>query len=285
MIDMRTNDWRRTIAQGAGMRRSMIALIGLSVLVAAPLAAQRQTEQNAFTWSGRVPSGHWIRVRNLSGEINVIASNSDRVEVTATRQWRRSDPESVRFEVHKFGPNEEDVVICAIWSDRTDCDENGYDTHNESRNMRNNDVSVQFRVAVPRGVKVGISTVNGAISVDGATSEVEANTVNGEVEATSSGGPVHASTVNGSVTARMGRFDNDEDLNFSTVNGTVVAEFTGDLDADIELSTVNGRFQTDYPVTVNGRLDPRHLRARLGRGGRRIKLSTVNGNVELRRRG
>jgi hypothetical protein len=284
MIDMRTNDWRRTIAQGAGMRRS-IALIGLSVLVAAPLAAQRQTEQNAFTWSGRVPSGHWIRVRNLSGEINVIASNSDRVEVTATRQWRRSDPESVRFEVHKFGPNEEDVVICAIWSDRTDCDENGYDTHNESRNVRNNDVSVQFRVAVPRGVKVGISTVNGAISVDGATSEVEANTVNGEVEATSSGGPVHASTVNGSVTARMGRFDNDEDLNFSTVNGTVVAEFTGDLDADIELSTVNGRFQTDYPVTVNGRLDPRHLRARLGRGGRRIKLSTVNGNVELRRRG
>jgi len=284
MIDMRTNDWRRTIAQGAGMRRS-IALIGLSVLVAAPLAAQRQTEQNAFTWSGRVPSGHWIRVRNLSGEITVIASNSDRVEVTATRQWRRSDPESVRFEVHKFGPNEEDVVICAIWSDRTDCDENGYDTHNESRNVRNNDVSVQFRVAVPRGVKVGISTVNGAISVDGATSEVEANTVNGEVEATSSGGPVHASTVNGSVTARMGRFDNDEDLNFSTVNGTVVAEFTGDLDADIELSTVNGRFQTDYPVTVNGRLDPRHLRARLGRGGRRIKLSTVNGNVELRRRG
>jgi hypothetical protein len=43
-------------------------------------------------------------VRNLSGEINVVASNSDRVEVTATRQWRRSDPESVRFEVHKYGP-------------------------------------------------------------------------------------------------------------------------------------------------------------------------------------
>jgi DUF4097 and DUF4098 domain-containing protein YvlB len=109
--------------------------------------------------------------------------------------------------------------------------------------------------------------------------------VNGEVEATSFGGPVNASTVNGSVTARMGRFDNDEDLNFSTVNGSVVAEFTGEMNADIELSTVNGRFQTDYPVTINGRLDPRHLRARLGQGGRRIRLSTVNGNVELRRRG
>ena len=56
------------------------------------------------------------------------------------------------------------------------------------------------------------------------------------------------------------------------------------IDADIELSTVNGRFQTDWPVTITGRIDPRHLRATLGKGGRRIRLSTVNGNVELRKR-
>jgi hypothetical protein len=105
------------------MRRSAIALLSISVIATTPVAAQRQSEQNAFTWSGRIPSGHWIRVRNLSGEITVTASNSDRVEVTATRQWRRSDPESVRFEVRKYGANEEDVVICAIWNDRTDCDE------------------------------------------------------------------------------------------------------------------------------------------------------------------
>jgi hypothetical protein len=262
------------------MRRGVIALIGVSVIGVAPLGAQRQTEQDAFTWSGRIPAGHWIRVRNLSGQIDVTASNSDRVEVTATKQWRRSDPQSVRFEVHKYGANDEDVVICAIWNDRTSCDERGYESHD----VRNNDVSVQFRVMVPRGVKVGVSNVNGAVSVEGATSEVEASTVNGEVEATTSGGPVNASTVNGTVTARMGRFDSDEDLNFSTVNGSVIAEFAGDLDADVDLSTVNGRFQTDYPVTINGRLDPRHLRAKLGRGGRRIRLSTVNGNVELRRR-
>lgn len=262
------------------MRRSILSLLAL-VLAAAPLYGQRQTEDNAFTWSGRVPTGHWIRVRNLSGDIDVTSSNGDRVEVTATKRWRRSDPQSVRFEVRKFGENDEDVVICAIWGDRTECDEDGYHSHN----VRNNDVSVQFRVAVPRGVKIGVSTVNGAIGVEGATSEVDASSVNGEVEATSSGGPVSASTVNGSVTARMGRFENDQDLSFSTVNGSVIVEFTGDLDADVELSTVNGSFHTDYPVTLNGRLDPRHLRAKIGRGGPKIHLSTVNGNVELRRRG
>src|SRR5215475_7469225 len=136
--------------EGIRMRRSVIALVGLSVVGAAPLGAQRQTEQNAFTWAGRIPSGHWIRVRNMNGEINVTSSNNDRVEVTATKQWRRSDPESVRFEVRKYGPNEEDVVICAIWNDRADCDDRDHDSHN----VRNNDVSVQFRVMVPRGVKV-----------------------------------------------------------------------------------------------------------------------------------
>jgi hypothetical protein len=141
-----------------------------------------------------------------------------------------------------------------------------------------------FEVLVPKGVKVGIWTVNGGASVDGVTSEVRASTVNGSVEATSAGGPVQASTVNGRVHATMGRLDGDQDLNFSSVNGSVVAEFTGDIDADIDLSTVNGRFQTDWPVTITGRIDPRHLRATLGKGGRRIKLSTVNGNVELRKR-
>jgi hypothetical protein len=55
------------------MRRSVLALLSLSVMGAAPLGAQRQTEENAFTWSGRIASGHWIRVRNLSGEITVTS--------------------------------------------------------------------------------------------------------------------------------------------------------------------------------------------------------------------
>jgi hypothetical protein len=247
-----------------------LELAVFALLLAAPAAAagaqERQSDRDAFTWSGRIPDGRWIRVRNLNGAITVEPSSSDKVEVTATKRWRRGDPEAVRFEVQKFGPNEESVVICAVWGTRTECDENGYNSRGD-RSTRNNDVSVEFRVRVPRGVKVGVWTVNGGVSVDGATSEVEVG------------------TVNGSVRARMGRFTSDDDMNFSTVNGSVIAEFIGDMDADVDLSTVNGRFYTDYQVTVSGRLDPRHLRAKLGRGGPRVKLSTVNGNVELRRRG
>jgi DUF4097 and DUF4098 domain-containing protein YvlB len=115
------------------------------------------------------------------------------------------------------------------------------------------------------------------------TSEVRANTVNGRVNVETDGGPVSASSVNGSVHASMLHYHPSEDMRFGTVNGSVVVELPDDVNADVELSTVNGRFTTDFPVTLSGRIDPRHLRATLGKGGPRITLRTVNGNVELRK--
>jgi hypothetical protein len=276
------------IEQESAMRQLSLLVLGVALLAPAAASAQgRQTERDAFTLSERVPADKWIRVRNINGEMRVRASNSDKVEITATKYWRRGDPKDVSIETKKSADGS--ILVCAIWvNTNTVCTEDRYSSHNDDRGDRwdrdRNDVSVEFEIRVPKGVKVGVWSVNGGVSVDGVTNEVRAGTVNGGVDAVSTGGPVQASTVNGSVRATMGRLDGDQDLNFSTVNGSVVAEFAGDIDADIDLSTVNGRFQTDWPVTITGRIDPRHLRATLGKGGRRIRLSTVNGNVELRKR-
>jgi DUF4097 and DUF4098 domain-containing protein YvlB len=189
----------------------------------------------------------------------------------------------VHFEVKKYGPSDQDVLICALWGENDRCDEDGYRSHNDRRN-RDNEISVEFRVRVPKGVKVGAHSVNGEVRVEDVASEVEAESVNGSVVVSTVSGPVNARTVNGSVRASMGKFDLNSDLRFESVNGTVVAEFADDINADVDLSTVNGRFLTDFPVTISGRIDPRRLRATLGKGGPRIRLATVNGNVELRKR-
>jgi len=256
-------------------------------LAAAPVTAHAQEgrlERDVFTWSGRIPENRWIMIRNLNGPVYVQPSSGDRVEVTGTRRTRRGDPEFVRFEVKRFGASDQDVLICALWGDNSTCNEDGYRTRGQNNRNRTNDVTVEFRVRVPRGVKVAAHGVNGEVRVEGVQGEVEAGSVNGSVFVETRGGPVSASTVNGSVRASMGKFTLDTDLRFSSVNGTVTAEFSDDLDAEVDLSTVNGRFLTDFPVTITGRIDPRRLRATIGKGGPRIRLSTVNGNVELRRR-
>ena len=268
------------------IQRFVLAVAALALTTTSVSPQERSRERDSFQWAGQIPAGRWIYVRNLNGEIRVEPATGNRVEVTAIKSWRRGDPADVRIEVKKYGPGEQDVVICALWHEESYCDESGYRHPSSRRSRRDNDVSVAFRVRVPRGVKIGAASVNGAVTVEGATSEVKVGTVNGSVEATSTGGPVEASTVNGSVFARMGRLTGTEDLNYSTVNGSIQVEFDGDLtDADLEMSTVNGRFETNFPITIQGRLNPRHLRTRLGNGGRRIKLTTVNGNVELRKRG
>ncbi|HYD54207.1 MAG TPA: DUF4097 family beta strand repeat-containing protein [Gemmatimonadaceae bacterium] len=256
----------------------------LSLALALPLGAQeRQTDARAFTWSGRVASGAWVRVHNLNGGITVERASGNQVEIVASKSWRRGDPKDVRIELKRFGPNDEHVIVCAFWTENATCDENGYRTRS-SGGSRRNDVAVAFTVRVPPGVRINASTVNGRVGIDGATSEVRAATVNGEIDATSSGGPVMASTVNGNVNVRMGRLAGDQDLTYATVNGNIAVEFDADVDADVELTTVNGRLHSGFPLQLQGRIDPRHLRATIGKGGRRVKLTTVNGNVELRKR-
>lgn len=262
------------------MTRSLVVALAF-VVAAAPLPAQA-TSGDVFTWNGAVPAGRWIRIRDLNGPITVSATSGAQVQVTATKHWDQGNPDEVHFQVQKTGEGGQDILICALWGDRSSCDENGYQNH-DSRGSRNNDTRVEFRILVPRGVRVSVATVNGDVRVDGASSTVDASSVNGTVDAASSGGPVRATSVNGDVRAHMGRFALTDDLSFETVNGSVLAEFSSDLDADVDLSTVNGRYYSDFPLTVEGRLDPHHVRARLGKGGPRVRLTTVNGSVELRR--
>ena len=255
-----------------------------AVVVASPASAQTRTEREAFTWAGRIPEGRWISIRNLNGTIDVERGTGDRVEVVAARHTRRGDPEFVRFEVQKYGTNDQDVLICALWGENSSCDDLSYQSRGERRGRPQNEVWVEFRVRVPNGVKVATSSVNGDVRIDGATAEVDAESTNGSITVSTTGGPVNARTTNGSIRATMGKFDLKSDLRFESTNGSVVAEFADDLNAEVDLSTTNGRFLTDFPVTISGRIDPRRLRATLGKGGPRIRLSTTNGNVELRKR-
>jgi DUF4097 and DUF4098 domain-containing protein YvlB len=126
---------------------------------------------------------------------------------------------------------------------------------------------------------------NGAVTVEGARGPVDARSGNGRVRVVTSVGPVAARTGNGDVDVRMDAIRGAGDLVFSTGNGRVVALRPADLAADVDASTGHGTVRTDFPVTVSGRLTPQRLQGRVGGGGRSVRLSSGNGNVELRRGG
>ncbi|MEO7503385.1 MAG: hypothetical protein ABIW94_12165 [Gemmatimonadaceae bacterium] len=79
----------------------------------------------------------------------------------------------------------------------------------------------------------------------------------------------------------MGTLSRDGDMKFSTVNGGITVETPASLDAIVSLDTMHGGISSDFPVQITGEFGPRHAEGTIGRGGRRIRMSTVNGSVEL----
>lgn len=260
--------------------------IALTAATAAAQAVQSDgSTGNRFNWNGNVPAGAWIIVRNMNGPVSVKAATGRNAQITGVKNPERGgDPGIVRFVSKPLASG--GILVCALWGDNSDCDEDGYHSHNDGDgdHGRRNNVKVEFTVALPSGVNVRVGSINGDVEVAGATAEVGASSVNGEVRAASSGGPVSATTVNGDVRASMGS-TGTADVHYSTVNGSIELQLPASLNADVELRTVNGGFETDFPMTLTGRVSPRHLSGKIGNGGHELRASTVNGSINLRKGG
>ena len=244
--------------------------------VAAVLPFSALAFQSDFNWSGPMIAGQTLQVKNVNGSVRAELAASPNVEVTAHKTARHSDVSSVRIEVV---PNSDGVTICAVYpSDDGTC-ESGRGHHSDHGD-RDNDVVVDFVVKVPAGVKFSGSTVNGAMTVKGLRSDVNATNVNGNIKLETTG-LAKATTVNGSIEAVMGAANWNDSLNFSTVNGSIDLTMPASTNADVHASTVSGSLQSDFQLTVNGTFEPRNMNARIGAGGRALKLSTVNGAITL----
>jgi len=262
-----------------GTCRSLAAL----ALTAGLLSAQQTEQTSDFRWSERIDAGRTVKVSNINGTVTVRAGSGDRVEVTAVKRWRRGDPASVKIYAAREGA---DIRICPLYEDRDDCNDNGRrsDGRRRDRNENDDDVQVDFTVLLPRGVHVTAATVNGPVSVTGATEDINAATVNGDVTVESGRGRLTATTVSGTVRATV--VTRPAEMEFTTVNGNVIAELASNIGVDVEMTTVNGNLRTDYDIVVrNGRWNPFNLTAHVGpAGGPRMKLTTVNGNAELKKK-
>ncbi|HLZ45670.1 MAG TPA: DUF4097 family beta strand repeat-containing protein [Gemmatimonadales bacterium] len=256
------------------MRFALIAA-ALSVAVASPALAQD------FNWHGRIAAGKRLEIKGVNGDVRAVLASGAEAVVNARKTARRSDPDEVEIKVVE---SDQAVTICAVYptparARRENTCEPG---DHWSSSTENNDVVVDFDIQVPAGVEFDGQTVNGQMSAEGLKGDVRASTVNGTVRVSTTG-IAEASTVNGSVYAEMGRADWTNDLEFSTVNGGITLLLPGKLDTDIRANTVNGDIETDWPLTVSGRFSQRRVHGTIGAGGRGLNLSTVNGEIRLKK--
>ncbi len=253
-----------------------LAAVGFATVAAVPTLAAQD-----FRWTGQLAAGKAIEIKGVNGSIDAVAASGNQIEVTADKRARNDDPDEVQIEVleHEGG-----VTICAVYPTPRHArhDNECAPGHGGHMSTEDNDVRVNFKVRVPAGVLFTGHTVNGDVETDGLGGDVDVATVNGDVRV-STGGHAEAATVNGSIEVRMGRADWTGTLDFRTVNGGITVYVPDGFSAEIEAETVNGDIETDFPMTVSGRLGMRRIRGTIGAGGRRLDLQTVNGSIKLRK--
>ncbi len=232
----------------------------LLVLLAASTALFGAVGTDTFHWSGRVPPGQLIEVRGINGSIHAAPAVGPEVDVIAYRNGHRLDEADIKVQVveHDGG-----VTICAVYP------------------SPNNDVSIDFTVRVPKGVRFLARTVNGLVEANALDAYTEAHSVNGSLRL-STAGTAQGETVNGSIVASVGRIT--EALKFSTVNGGITVEMPRGTGAEVHANTVHGKIATDFPISVRGRLIGKRVDGPIGQGGPQLRLETVNGSINLRKR-
>jgi hypothetical protein len=71
-------------------------------------------------------------------------------------------------------------------------------------------------------------------------------------------------------------------MRLTSGNGSIVVWLPSNFGGEVS-STGHDRFESDFPITLEGGLRDRRVRGRIGSGGSRLQLSTGNGGVQLRR--
>jgi hypothetical protein len=231
--------------------------------------SRRYTEEFHQTYP--LASGGRIELDNINGAVHITAGDQNVVKVDA-----------VKYAGTKERLDDAKIVVEAgsdFLSIRTK-----YPNHDNFFNGRWDDpAGVEYTLTVPRAANLDeIKLVNGALDIHGVTGEVRASCINGRMLAGELQGRVKLSAINGRMEARFDRLT-DSPIELSSVNGNLELILPSDTKAELEASTVSGGLDDDFGLHVrHHRFVGHDLRGELGGGGTHIRVSNINGRIEIR---
>ncbi|MCJ7581993.1 MAG: DUF4097 domain-containing protein, partial [Candidatus Aminicenantes bacterium] len=147
------------------------------------------------------------------------------------------------------------------------------------------------------------STVSGNVEVDNVTGDVKLHTVSGDVLANKIKGSVDADTVSGSVV--LTNITDADEIEASTISGKV--KYEGDLASsgyyhlkshsgrvefivpsgsafDLDARTFSGSINSDFDITVRGKIEKKSLTGSVNGGGAEVELKAFSGNVYIKKK-
>lgn len=130
-----------------------------------------------------------------------------------------------------------------------------------------------------------MKTVSGSITANRIRGSVKAEVVSGKIELreVSEAKLVEGKTVSGSVIYE-GTINRDGRYSLQTHSGSIKMILPSDSGFDLEAKTFSGRIETDFDITISGKISKRKIQGTVNKGGAVVKLSTFSGNISLKKK-
>ena len=199
----------------------------------------------------------------------------------AVKGWLRSEV-LVRARVEAAGETE---AAAALMASQVSISSSAGEVHATGPESADNSWwSVSYEIFVPQNTDLSLKTYNGGMTISDVRGQIHFDVHNGGVHLKRVAGDVSGATVNGGIQVELaGAMWDGRQLEVSTRNGGVTVSMPSSYSAHVEAETHSGGIQSDFPVTIEGNLRPRHLDFNVGSGGPLIHVSTENGGVKLKR--
>lgn len=271
-----------------------ILFCAIVLLCSAASAAQAVTESRVWTEnfavSGPEPR---LKISNIWGTVRVRPGPAGQISITVDEQ--RSAPDQERFDrslqLLNLDIEADADSVSVIVGEPT----RQWQRMNPCRGCR---VDYQFDVTVPEGTKLELGTVlDGAIDVNGIAGSVSASNVNGPIRVSDARDCEMLESVNGELDVS---FDSApaNDCDIETINGDITLALPSGSGLDVALDQFNGRMVSEFeidpfamPATVEHSNDNGGHRYRIQQsaglrlegGGPRFSISSLNGDVRIRK--
>jgi DUF4097 and DUF4098 domain-containing protein YvlB len=247
-------------SKGAPARRAnrvavwalLIVALVLLTLAAGLRAEARELTAHASRTQNFVASGNLksLAVENVNGSVEIVSGPTlmavaDVTVYASTRALANKRLEDVKA---RFENDNGELVLFTEepgttvrrsgrgWSVHSHPDDDGWRTE------------VKYRITVPTGVSVSVSTVNGAVNVSELAAPLDLSTVNGMIDVTGARRESKLNTVNGMIRAAFVDLPKGANVDVRTVNGGIMLTLPAKAGFRFEGHTMSGEILSTFPL-------------------------------------
>ncbi len=262
----------------------IIILLFSSFLILTSLNARELEE--TFKKNISVEDAKRLTLDNRNGSIEVRSWDRDEVEIIAYKKVRADDRETAEKLLEELQisitERKDEIEVITDYPDHQRNRNNGGFFNWLMGGSGNRHYSVSYEIHVPKKFDLDIASTNGRLEILDCSGRIRLETTNGKIIADDVSGSVRAKTTNGSINVSMKDVIEQDEMSFSSTNGSIKLYLPENIDAEISARTTNGSISCDLPVSEKYSRSKKKLEAIINDGGMMIYIKTTNGSIRIR---